>query len=63
MSTPKLTPSHPLWETYVRFHLGLFLNSQERMRAKDALFFVHYGTCDTTEADAEVARRREEIKT
>ena len=59
----RLQPGTELYRLYVGLRLGLYTSSQERMRWKNALYGVHYGTSwDTTEADAEVARRRAEAR-
>lgn len=41
--------SHPLWETFVDFHMGR-LTGEARRKAKSLLFGIHYGSYDTRRA-------------
>ena len=59
MKQSKLTPQHPLYDAYIKFHTGRLMGV-ERVRAKSLLFAIHYGNTDTSEADAEVERIRQE---
>lgn len=56
----KLTRKTPYFDLYVRFHSDTLGKEEGRQVVKSLLHFIHYGNCDTTEADAEVTRIRAE---
>ena len=56
-----LKKENPLYNVYVRFHSGEIVGSVARDSAKSLLFVIHYsGAYDTTDADAEIEKRRHE---
>lgn len=57
MKRPVLNKRHPLYQTYIDFHLGRFKGS-DRVLAKVKLFPIHYGDVDTSEADKLIAEKR-----
>lgn len=58
MKNITLTPEHPSWDVYIKFHTGQY-SPTERATAKAVLFPIHYGMTDTSLADAEVKRIRD----
>jgi DNA polymerase I-like protein with 3'-5' exonuclease and polymerase domains len=54
----KLTPEHPLWDVFIRFHTGA-ITGDDRRKAKALLFGIHYGAnVDASEAYAEIEKIR-----
>ena len=56
--------THPLWNTFLDFHLGRYDGNKElRHNAKVLLFPIHYGTMDTTRAFHLIRKMKEEGRT
>lgn len=55
--------THPLWQTFLDFHMGRLDGDKEnRARAKSLLFTIHYGNYDTRRAFHLVAQMKKEGK-